>query len=106
MIPKKHRETALTVKEMLSSEGGWLPESVAPVIGGTAHGEFDPINRIYPVLKKTIKEEIYCLHVIMIDHDNSLNVWRQEGLGTRETEDIFKVWMYTFLENMEKELYK
>lgn len=114
MIQEKYREQALLVKEMLSSEGGYFAESMAPLLGGPRpfHGKLDEINTLIPVRRKEydaggihgIITTVYCLQPIVIDENNWLRVFREESLGINECERIFEGWMFSFYDGIHEGL--
>ena len=65
MIAEDYRGIALQVKEMLSSDSGYVKESAAPMIGGGFTGDLMPVGyEVFPVrqicktnLGKTLMDE-------------------------------------------------
>ena len=114
MIQEEFKELALQVKEMLSSDSGYVKESVAPMIGGGFTGDLMPVGyHVFPArqvcrtgLGKTLMDEVTMFHqkVIDIDDDNTIIVYAESSLLPNETIRILESWMQRFLEETMYEL--
>jgi hypothetical protein len=114
MIQEEFRELALQVKEMLSSDSGYVKESVAPVIGGGFTGDLMPVGyKVFPVrqvcksqLGKVLMDQITMFHekVIDIDSDNDMIAYVEASLTPFEYTRIIEIWMNQFLEEKVDEL--
>jgi hypothetical protein len=114
MIQEDFKELALQVKEMLSSDSGYVKESVAPVIGGGFTGELMPVGyKVFPVrqvcksqLGKVLMDQITMFHekVIDIDSDNDMIAYVEASLTPIEYTRIIEIWMNQFLEEKVDEL--
>jgi len=114
MIQEEFRELALQVKEMLSSDSGYVQESVAPMIGGGFTGDLMPVGyHMFPVrqickteLGKTLMDQVTMFYQksIDIDDDNDMVVYSEASLLPEETVRILEVWMQRFIEERVDEL--
>lgn len=114
MIQEEFRELALQVKEMLSSDSGYVQESVAPMIGGGFTGDLIPVGyKVLPVrqilktdLGKTVMDQVtmYYQKVVDIDDDNDMIVYSEASLLPEEAVRILEVWMQGFIEEKIDEL--
>lgn len=114
MIQKEFKELALQVKEMLSSDSGFVKESVAPMIGGGFTGDLMPVGyAVFPVrqicktdLGKTLMDQVTMFYqkVIDIDDENDMVVYSEASLLSEETIRILEVWMQRFIEEKLDEL--
>lgn len=108
MIQEENRELLLEVKEMLSRDGGYYPESMAPLIGGKRpyHGSLEPVTTLIPLrivefettnFKHKI-EYVYELQHILIDNENTIRIYREYHLSSIEAERLLEVWAAEFKE--------
>tara|TARA_Y100000114_G_C11575976_1_gene238728 strand:- start:115 stop:459 length:345 start_codon:yes stop_codon:yes gene_type:complete len=114
MIQEEFKELALQVKEMLSSDSGFVKESVAPMIGGGFTGDLMPVGyAVFPVrqicktdLGKTLMDSVTMFYqkVIDIDDENDMVVYSEASLLSEETIRILEVWMQRFIEEKLDEL--
>ena len=114
MIQEEFKELALQVKEMLSSDSGFVKESVAPMIGGGCTGDLMPVGyAVFPVrqicktaLGKTLMDQVTMFYqkVIDIDDENDMVVYSEASLLPEETIRILEVWIQRFIEEKLDEL--
>ena len=114
MIQEEFKELALQVKEMLSSDSGFVKESVAPMIGGGFTGDLMPVGyAVFPVrqicktdLGKTLMDSVTMFYekVIDIDDENDMVVYSEASLLPEETIRILEVWIQRFIEEKLDEL--
>ena len=114
MIQEEFKELALQVKEMLSSDSGFVKESVAPMIGGGFTGDLMPVGyAVFPVrqicktdLGKTLMDQVTMFYqkVIDIDDENDMVVYSEASLLSEEAIRILEVWMQRFIEEKLDEL--
>lgn len=122
MISEQYVETLLTVKEMLSSAGGYYTESMCPLIGGPKHGSLIPFKHLQGVYHvqwdepKSISGKIthvYKLFPIVIDDTdegyNTMYVFKHEPpFGPQHTDGtIYKLteaWAHEYYETRMNEL--
>ena len=108
MIQEEFRELALQVKEMLSSDSGYVQESVAPMIGGGFTGyKVLPVRQLCKNdLGKTLMDQVtmYYQKVVDIDDDNDMIVYSEASLLPEEVVRILEVWMQRFIEEEINEL--
>ena len=114
MIQEEFQKLALQVKEMLSSDSGFVKESVAPMIGGGFTGDLMPVGyAVFPVrqicktdLGKTLMDQVTMFYqkVIDIDDENDMVVYSEASLLPEETIRILEVWIQRFIEEKLDEL--
>tara|TARA_R110000772_G_scaffold131537_1_gene239784 strand:- start:22 stop:366 length:345 start_codon:yes stop_codon:yes gene_type:complete len=114
MINEEFSELALQVKEMLSSESGYVRESVAPMIGGGFTGDLMPVGyEVFPVrqicktnLGKTLMDQVHMFYktIIDIDDDNDMIAYVESSLNPNEYTRILEFWMNRFVEEKLDEL--
>jgi hypothetical protein len=114
MINEEFVELALQVKEMLSSESGYVKESVAPMIGGGFTGDLMPVGyEVFPVrqicrtnLGKTLMDQVHMFYktIIDIDDDNDMIAYVESSLNPNEYTRILEFWMHRFVEEKLDEL--
>ena len=114
MIAEDYRGIALQVKEMLSSDSGYVKESAAPMIGGGFTGDLMPVGyKVFPVrqicktnLGKTLMDQVHMFHetIIDIDDDNDIIAYVESSLNPNEYTRILEFWMNRFIEEKINEL--
>ena len=114
MINEEFSELALQVKEMLSSDSGYVKESVAPMIGGGFTGDLMPVGyEVFPVrqicrtnLGKTLMDQVHMFYktIIDIDDDNDIIAYVESSLNQNEYTRILEFWMNRFIEEKLDEL--
>ena len=114
MIQEEFQKLALQVKEMLSSDSGFVKESVAPMIGGGFTGDLMPVGyAVFSVrqickteLGKTLMDSVTMFYekVIDIDDENDMVVYSEASLLPEETIRILEVWIQRFIEEKLDEL--
>lgn len=123
MIGEQFQELAHTVKEMLSSEGGYYEESMAPLIGGNRphRGRLEPLDRMMILRTKEYDagtfhgrmEDVYHVFPLVINNDRSdegevdknyIYIYKEEGLPIEFAYRIFESWAHEFYEKTIEEL--
>ncbi len=109
MIRPKYKENTLLIKEMLSSCGGWgFTESMAPMLTHIRpfRDKLMPLERLNPVAYKewdggTFHGKMnipFVRHTIMIDENNSIEVFKEYQLGVIESEGLLESFVHYFYE--------
>jgi hypothetical protein len=117
MIRDQHKEVCLLVKEMLSSEGGYYEESMAPLIGGHKpfRGKIEPLNRICEIRRKEydagtfhgIMEDVYYIHPVVICDEGQgeyIFIYKESELAIELAERFLEIWAHEFYERKMNEL--
>jgi hypothetical protein len=107
MIAEDYRGIALQVKEMLSSDSGYVKESAAPMIGGGFTGDLMPVGyEVFPVrqicktnLGKTLMDErtFFVKRVIEIDEGNDMIAYVESSLQPIEYTRVLEAWASGFI---------
>ena len=109
MIGEAYQEKALLVKEMLSSEGGYYDESMAPLIGGNRphRGRVEPLNMLMQLRRREYDagtfhgtmEDVYHVFPLVIDEEaNYVMIYKEEDLPIEFAYRFFEMWCAAFYE--------
>ena len=112
-IKEKDQEVLLQVLLMLTDKT-YYPESMAPMIGGGAHGELYPVGElILPCLSiwRTDKGKVmgrsfdhYYHKRIDITESESICIFKHKSMYTNETVLVLAAWAHDFYEKKVQEL--
>lgn len=118
VVKEEYRDDALTAKEILSSEGGFYPESMAPLLGGYGLGHHGKLMKLgHPVIVADFicksekgrllgqQTSVFLPVLLDIDEDgNDVWVYTLEGMSPDDAYKLFEVWAKMFVAEVHADL--